>query len=154
MYNLILGATLFATRVYLAGNDWTSGPPSGNAGLLRKKAIPLAATFQYEGLFLILFLLKSVRPTFCYKMLPNWMWIWLNFFANYMFYKTCQVIVSDQSATCSDACTSRGLVCEPSFFLEINNKASFENHLIKCERFLIPKGNEVDSAYPAHKESL
>nr|CAB3263807.1 alpha-1,6-mannosylglycoprotein 6-beta-N-acetylglucosaminyltransferase A-like [Phallusia mammillata] len=65
-----------------------------------------------------------------------------------------QVIVSSQSETCVDSCQSRGLVCEPAYFSEINSKATFRKLSINCNQFLIPETNDEDSAYPAYRDNL
>jgi len=63
-----------------------------------------------------------------------------------------QVFVSDEVQTCNDVCTSRGLVCEPSFFVQLNRKSAFENLGIKCTQYFVPTETDEEIDYPSHKD--
>ena len=63
-----------------------------------------------------------------------------------------QIFVTDSSTTCSQKCLQEGLICEPHFFPDINQRSKFKMLDITCESFESPTNREEEIDYPAFKD--
>uniref|UniRef100_H2YVL1 alpha-1,6-mannosyl-glycoprotein 6-beta-N-acetylglucosaminyltransferase n=1 Tax=Ciona savignyi TaxID=51511 RepID=H2YVL1_CIOSA len=63
-----------------------------------------------------------------------------------------QTVQTDDQQSCMEACTLKGLICEPAYFPYINLHTHFAKEGITCDTFKVPDGTKVEIDFPAHAD--